>query len=113
MSSIAHRVILPGEFVRGTAEANSEQVRPLRTRIADLRYPVVSKLVANREVPLLHGWEILLGKRSADEHHQAIFNANWSCRDDVAVVVISPAVVTGCPLAVYKLLFETGGEKLA
>ncbi|MGB8769656.1 MAG: hypothetical protein WCC92_08575 [Candidatus Korobacteraceae bacterium] len=92
-----------GQVVGGRAEVRVGE---------DLKY-----LPLNNLPPPVHVEQMALMGSSAgepipsDEHHQAIFNPNWSCRDDVAVVVINPAVVTGSPLAVYKLLFATSGEK--
>jgi hypothetical protein len=49
----------------------------------------------------------------AQRVYQMTFNANWICREAVAVEVISPAPGTGSPMPSKIVLFPVGGLRLA
>src|SRR6516164_7333992 len=58
-------------------------------------------------------WERIFGERQDSAYHQISFKPNCTWREVVSVLVIRPAVATGLPLAPNKLVFWTGGAKLA
>jgi len=82
------------------------------SRNTGLHEPSVADFRASRTLGHAFSLLVKIGSLTTFDHHP-VFNANWIWRDDVEVVVIRPAVVTGAPLAPNKVLLATGGEKFA